>query len=138
MDADHEGYIYIMAKIGDGARDFIAPVKVGMTTSLGGRLGTIQTAAPFPIGIFHAFTFPNKEMALEVEQGFHKCCARFRSHGEWYDLAPKKAAFLMAANLRAWMKVRLGFDKEECKEFSDYSITAWERRRHGSYTNHQA
>jgi hypothetical protein len=89
-----------------------APVKVGITRSPGGRLASLQTASPHKLAISAAFKMPTFEAAKSAESIAHILLGERRMHGEWFHLAPRKAASTLA-----WMIYRLadymGFKDDE-------------------------
>lgn len=86
-------HVYIFArKLDDG---FSAPVKVGITGNLKRRLSKLRTGCPFPIDLYFRVDVPDRDIAREIEDGFHQCQAEHQTWGEWFDLAPGKAAFLL-------------------------------------------
>ena len=66
--------------------DRFRPAKVGISRSPGGRLAELQTACPFRLTMPWRWRFPDRALALEVEQRFHREHARWRTSGEWFDL----------------------------------------------------
>ncbi|MBR1122125.1 GIY-YIG nuclease family protein [Bradyrhizobium lablabi] len=62
------------------------PVKVGITSSPGGRLSTIQTGCPFRVEILHLRECRDRNDALRHEQIFHDVHSGTRLAGEWFDM----------------------------------------------------
>lgn len=121
--SDSDSFVYIIAPL-KGA-EFVAPVKVGMSSSPQSRLETFQTAAPFRLGIYHAFAFPNREIAKQVEGAFHAVLKRHCSHGEWFNITPKAAFYHMAANLRAFLRTGVDMPEADVRPSIIYSIFLW-------------
>lgn len=62
------------------------PVKVGITSSPGSRLSTIQTGCPFKIDILHLRECRDRDHAVEHEASFHDVYSDKRLAGEWFDI----------------------------------------------------
>lgn len=120
-------YVYIIAPV-DGDWP-IAPVKVGITANLVGRLKSIQTGSPKRLSIVQAFPMPSREIAAGLEAAFHTVKKPYRTSGEWFDIDPLDACAAMAANIEAMLSSHLELEGEEleaCLEISHVSDT---RRR---------
>lgn len=63
------------------------PVKVGITSSPGARLSTIQTGCPFKIEILHLRECRDRQHAIEHEEIFHGVYGDRRLAGEWFDIS---------------------------------------------------
>ena len=72
-------FIYVI-----GRQD--GPVKVGITSSPGGRLSAIQTGCPFHVSILHLTACRDRSEALLHERSFHEICDDKRLAGEWFDM----------------------------------------------------
>lgn len=72
-------YVYVI-----GTED--GPVKVGMSESPGGRLGTLQTGSAVRLQLLHMRACRSREHAQWHEETFHKVYAEKRLVGEWFDL----------------------------------------------------
>lgn len=93
-----EHHVYIFAKvIGD---DLTAPVKVGISKNVEGRLSSISTACPFKVDLFYALSCPTREIALELERAFHEAQRQWRQNGEWFDLHPAHAIRFLCGHFR--------------------------------------
>ena len=68
------------------------PVKIGITSALGGRLSTIQTGCPFKVDILHYCEMSTAEVAREIESDVHWVWKDRRLHGEWFDIDGDLAA----------------------------------------------
>lgn len=86
-------HVYIVAHVVDGV--FSSPVKIGITKSLKSRLAMIQTGSPHKVGIAFAFKFPMRIMASAIEGEFHEEAAEQRMVGEWFDMSPLRALWLL-------------------------------------------
>lgn len=90
-------YVYLVgAFFDDGWR---APVKVGITASLGSRIGSLQTACPFPIRIYASLELENRELIAWLEKTLHAKLAAHRLHGEWFNLTPEVAMTMIEDEL---------------------------------------
>ena len=96
MDDDH--FLYVIAKRCDEAPS--SPVKIGISRNPFGRLRSIQTACPFPIGIVQIFTFPKREIALQMEEMLHETQSEKLLYGEWFDIEPTEAICLVCIATR--------------------------------------
>jgi Meiotically up-regulated gene 113 len=65
------------------------PCKVGISNNVRGRLLNLQCASPFELKVFRTFRMPSREIAIEIEQCFHKTQVKNRLRGEWFDLSPE-------------------------------------------------
>jgi hypothetical protein len=64
--------------------------KIGITDSIGGRLGAMQTGNPNLFRLVLYVPIPPDRQAEEIECAVHERFAakRMRSNGEWFDLTP--------------------------------------------------
>lgn len=99
-------YVYVIAKIENG--EPCAPVKIGISNKPAARLGTLQTACPFKIGIVHQFSAPDRDAARYVEKGFHDARSETRLQGEWFDTHPTEAVQLLCLMFRLILLVGAG------------------------------
>jgi hypothetical protein len=72
-------YIYVI-----GQKN--GPVKIGVTTSVDGRLSSIKTGCPFPIKVWFLYPCFDRDEAIRKEKMLHDDLAQFRLEGEWFDL----------------------------------------------------
>lgn len=86
-------YVYVIGTLLDGR--LTAPVKVGVTTDVTGRLAALQTGSAKPLGLLYALGLPSRLMALGLERSFHLAEAEHRLSGEWFDLEPLRAMKLL-------------------------------------------
>lgn len=86
-------FIYVMAKVQDDG--WSAPVKVGISHNPGARVGSINTASPFRVGIFRQFKIAQRRGAEELERTFHKINADARLNGEWFQMEPDAAVLCL-------------------------------------------
>lgn len=82
-------YVYVIALVA-GVGEFAA-VKVGIAKNPEHRLAQLKTGSPFEMDIACVLALPNRDMALGIEQSFHKLNAEQRLKGEWFDLHPVEA-----------------------------------------------
>lgn len=98
--------IYVIALTRDGRP--CAPVKVGISTGVSGRLANLQTANPYTLELVCALHLP-REVALLAERLFHESHDEVRLSGEWFDLEPNPAiAELCLYVTQAFKKVGCG------------------------------
>lgn len=90
-------YVYIIAKQ-DGDK-FTSPVKVGATGDPEKRLQSLKTSCPFPVRLFFCVALPDRPAAFDVERRFKSLRWSKPLHGEWYDMDPSHAAWVMISNL---------------------------------------
>jgi hypothetical protein len=76
----------------------VGPVKVGMATDPFKRLASLQSGNPNRLCIWRTFPTPDREIARAIERGFHHVQRKKRLSGEWFDLNPRQASFLMRMN----------------------------------------
>jgi hypothetical protein len=67
------------------------PVKVGVSSSVNGRLSSIQTGCPFQIRLIHAVKCDSRAQAFSYESAFHSALADERLSGEWFNLDGNRA-----------------------------------------------
>lgn len=72
-------YLYVI-----GAKS--GPVKIGITSSLTGRLAQIQTGCPFLAVIWFVKPIFSRDLAARHEAMIHKCYGGKRLAGEWFDI----------------------------------------------------
>lgn len=109
-----ECFVYIIATIRDG--EPAAPVKVGISKSVGSRLATISTSSPVPVGLYLTFPLPQRDMAEAVERAFHTVMRKKRLNGEWFDLEPKQAKAAMMLNVGHFLSLAVGLEPDEITE----------------------
>jgi hypothetical protein len=98
-------HVYLLAAVKNGKA--IAPIKIGISDQPHGRLSTIQTSCPFEVCMVHSFCLPNRTYALDVERAVHKAFSDYRQRGEWFDVEPENALFVMCEDIT-------GLGVEEC------------------------
>lgn len=102
--SDVETSVYVIAvEAGTGE----GPVKIGISSNVGKRFRTLQTASPYKLGLVHEFTVPNRDIAREIEECFHAVQKRHRTVGEWFKLNPIIALQLMVMCIETLLSVRL-------------------------------
>jgi Meiotically up-regulated gene 113 len=89
--SDHFIYVIAVAKPGQPP----GPVKIGITNNVPARLKGLQTACPYPLYVVHQFAAPDRICAREIERAFHEVQKKHQTTGEWFDLEPSLALFLM-------------------------------------------
>lgn len=77
-----------------------APVKIGVSAKPKSRVAELQTASPFELVLVRQFCFPNREIALGVEDCFHQTQKRHAMRGEWFDMAPHDAVIVLNLHVR--------------------------------------
>jgi hypothetical protein len=87
-------YVYVIAmKRDDG---WLAPVKVGISTTPKERLSSLQSGSPVPLTIYHLFRLHDRESCRHLERAILEIQSEHRLHGEWLNLAPITAASILA------------------------------------------
>jgi len=118
-------YVYILAKK-DGDK-LVSPIKVGVADDPEKRLKQIATTCPFPLALVCCFACDTREMALTVEREYRGWRMVKPLHGEWFDMDPRHAAWVMISNLsvciapgRSWPEVAKLIDEnlDHCKRFN--------------------
>ena len=102
MSEQRDHYVYVICRIENGVKT--GPVKVGMASDPDQRIQGLQTACPFKIGRVFYFACPTKEIARELERSFHQVQKEHRLHGEWFNLDPMTAVYLMCLAYRAMVE----------------------------------
>ncbi len=73
-------------------------IKIGISTNVGRRLGSLQTASPFKLRVFASFPVSASfEMARRTEFEVHRRLAAYALEGEWFDLAAIEAVAVITA-----------------------------------------
>jgi hypothetical protein len=135
MSELQETYVYVIAhKDDDGA--FSAPVKVGITRALEGRVSTLQTGNPKPLELVFGFVAPTLDIAAALEASFHEIAKAKRLTGEWFDMSPRDALGLLYSCFYASLTLDLQ-DANEIAVVADYcGMTAaaalWESMEEGT------
>lgn len=112
-------FVYVIAVKGLNGRPQ-KPVKIGISTEPDGRLASIQTSCPFPIGIVHCQRVPDREIAKAVEYAVHAVRREYRSHGEWFEMTPAEAIASVYLALESMLRVHLEMSGDEVDR-----ILAW-------------
>lgn len=91
--------VYVIAhKLDDG---WAGPCKIGISRSWHGRLNSLQSGNPMPIGLYAFYNIGDRETARAVEQAVHRTQRDKRLVGEWFQVDPTVAAvaieFMIAA-----------------------------------------
>lgn len=107
-----ECFVYVIAAKGFDGRP-MKPVKIGISTEPNGRLASIQTSCPFPIGIVHRQRMPDREIAKAVEYAVHTVRQKHRSHGEWFEMTPAEAIASVYLALESMLRVHLEMSSDE-------------------------
>lgn len=74
LGADDRRLVYFAECMTDGG-----PIKIGLASDVGRRLGEVQVGCPYPIELMG--TVPG---GREGERLFHRLFSAFRIHGEWF------------------------------------------------------
>lgn len=110
-------FVYIIAHEESGG--VVGPVKVGIGANPSVRLNSLQTGNPKPLRLHRSFAVPNREIALQLEQAFHATQKDTRLCGEWFNLTPGKADFLMHLNLRIALDKQTDLSDAEVRQAMD-------------------
>lgn len=108
------------------------PVKVGITSSPGSRLSTIQTGCHFPIEILHLRECRDRDDALRHEQSFHVVYEENRLTGEWFNLD----ADLAIEGVDCDFETRAYFEEEARLEWMAAQLNIWQWGEDGAHPNH--
>lgn len=69
--------VYIIEAVGSGR------CKIGVTNDVPTRIKGLQTGSPFPLRVLAVI-----EGGEDLEKFIHKQFAKFRKHGEWFEIPP--------------------------------------------------
>lgn len=117
-ERDH--HVYIMATLGR-EWEISSPCKIGISHNPSNRLKQVQADCEQRIVLVAKFPFWCRQHALMVEKAFHKACAGYRLHGEWFDMSPADAVGVMTESLRSFIRDVLGAtDTAEYYDASQY------------------
>lgn len=94
-------WLYIIAEEESDGR-CKGPVKVGISSNPWVRAQSLEAGCPGgSLLVVHAFCFPHRLMAQELEQHFHKWRRRENIHREWFGLTPEQAMGLVRQHIAA-------------------------------------
>jgi predicted GIY-YIG superfamily endonuclease len=119
-------YVYIIAKK-DGDK-LVSPVKVGIADDPEKRLKQLRTSCPFPLALVCCFACDTRDEALIMERKYRSYKLVKRLHGEWFDMEPRHAAWMMICNFsdqlarnRSLPEVAKLIDEnlDQCKRFNE-------------------
>lgn len=79
-------FVYVISTMIGGKP--ASPVKIGLSSSVGKRLGSIRTASPREVSLLIAFGPFTRATARLIERESHKMHGAFRLNGEWFDHNP--------------------------------------------------
>lgn len=94
-------YIYGVAHEERSGLD--APVKIGITGNLDGRLSAIRTGSPRRICLAFALNTRVKQTALVIEAAAHKHFSDRALEGEWFDVTPLEVAIFLTGALEGYL-----------------------------------
>lgn len=97
------------------------PVKIGITSSPGSRLTTIQTGCHFKIEILHLRECRDREQALDHEETFHRLYREQRLSGEWFDME----ADLAIEGVDTDFDIEEYFEQEARREYVAAELNIW-------------
>jgi hypothetical protein len=103
-------YIYVIS-VENPKGELSSPSKVGISDNPEKRLKALQTGHFAKLGIACYFAVPEKRIARDLEDAFHKVNSDRRLAGEWFDMPAIEAVSLMCANLRASLESHTGDDE---------------------------
>lgn len=89
-------YVYVIAVAG---RDL---VKIGRSNDPVKRLAGLQTACPFPLEMICIHALPSRKAAADVERDIHRAYRGDHANGEWFNVPPAAAAFVVEENVETW------------------------------------
>lgn len=90
------------------------PIKVGISHSPRARLTEFQTSSPLDLTLVHSFPMPSRDIAMDVERMFHDVQKKCRVRGEWFDLKPWEAVWLLMIGIECALHYNCpGFTEEE-------------------------
>lgn len=82
MKNNQENIVYIVQH-----KEWPKYTKIGITDNLSKRISTLNTASPTGIKILYTQKVKHKEL---VEKYLHIMFAKYRCHGEWFQLSKKQ------------------------------------------------
>lgn len=86
-------FLYLMAT--RHADSWSCPIKVGITQNLRGRLSAVRTHCPYPVTIFQYWDMGSGENARFLEETFHHLQKDKQISGEWFEMDPRDACFMI-------------------------------------------
>lgn len=88
-------FVYVIATVVGGKP--VAPVKIGLSSAVAKRFEALRTASPNELTVMIAFGPFDRATARAIEGKAHRALSPWRLNGEWFDLIPKEALWLLAA-----------------------------------------
>ena len=82
-------YVYIVATVIKGV--YMAPIKVGLTSNIDGRMASLQTGSAHKLTPVHWLPVPTRDIAADLESMWHQTFAENRMSGEWFNVDPLEA-----------------------------------------------
>lgn len=108
------------------------PVKVGISSSPGSRLGAIQTGCHFKIDILYSRRCKDRDHALKNEKIFHDVYAEKRLVGEWFNID----ADLAIEAIETGFDIEDHLEQEEMKRRAAAVLNVWLEECHGAHPHH--
>jgi hypothetical protein len=112
-DSRETVFVYIIAHA-EGRRLF-PPLKVGVAGNVQDRLKALQIGNPGRLAIVGQFACPSRDIALGLEDAFHRVKGAHALRGEWFDMDVFKALRAMCENIKACLKYTADLDEEEMR-----------------------
>lgn len=106
-------FVYLIA-VESGSEN--GPVKVGVSKNVRARISELQTASPYKLKLVHQFAFPDREIAMYMEQCFHELQCADRTNGEWFAINPIIALQILCLYVEGLTKIHLGHQGEDYVE----------------------
>ena len=69
--------------------------KIGVANDVGDRMANLQSGCPYLLELIMTCGFHTKTAAIGAEQAAHRNMAKYRMHGEWFDLPDALAESVM-------------------------------------------
>ena len=100
-------FVYIIATIGNGKPS--SPCKIGISSNPDSRAWALQTACPYELRLFKSYRFPNRDIALAIEDCFHSTQKTHRLRGEWFSMQPEMVDCILRLQIRWAIEMNTGF-----------------------------
>lgn len=78
-------------------------IKVGISKSVASRIDSLKSGCPYHLREFASFTLADRQMALMIEQRFHRNFSESRLAGEWFDTIAIAAIYMLMRDIERFV-----------------------------------
>jgi hypothetical protein len=110
--------LYLVALVQGGIES--APIKIGITQNLKGRLTSLQTGCPYRLSLHEWWELETH--LEEIEAGVHEMFEKDRMSGEWFNIKPDLARCFIEASF--WLELAIAGEYEMAKAITSFGSRA--------------